>query len=62
MHCANVPPEWVSGDVASKAEWSSGSTLDGINYHKVWKQDQKPFNEVKDRAEWGNVVSFDLKI
>lgn len=49
--------EWASGDVAAKAEWSYGSTLDGINYHKVWKQDQQVFNEFNDRAQWGNVVS-----
>jgi hypothetical protein len=50
--------EWTSGDVASKAEWSQGSTLDGVSYHKVWRQSQQKFNEIKDRAEWGNVVSI----
>ncbi len=48
--------EWASGDVAAMAEWSFGTTSDGIYYHKVWKQDQQVFNEVNDRAQWGNWV------
>ena len=52
--------EWVSGDVASKLEWKYGSTLDGVNYHRVSKQTQQKFTENKDRAEWGNVVSVKL--
>ncbi|KAH7083921.1 hypothetical protein FB567DRAFT_446886 [Paraphoma chrysanthemicola] len=50
----DISAEWASGDTASKAEWSFGSTLDGVQYHKVWRQDQQVFNEVKDRAEWGS--------
>jgi hypothetical protein len=49
--------EWASGDITAKAQWDYGSDVDGINYHKVWKQDQKVFNEFNDHAEWGNIVS-----
>ncbi|KAH3912897.1 hypothetical protein HBH56_108920 [Parastagonospora nodorum] len=51
----DISVEWVSGDVRSKAEWSTGSTPDGVKYHKVWKQDQWLFNEWDDQAEWGNI-------
>ncbi|KAJ4362334.1 hypothetical protein N0V83_010427 [Neocucurbitaria cava] len=50
----DISAEWASGDVAAKAEWGFGTTLDGIYYHKVWKQDQQVFNEFNDRAQWGN--------
>lgn len=56
----NASTEWVSGDVASKLEWKYGSTLDGVNYHRVSKQNQQKFTENKDRAEWGNIVSINL--
>ncbi|KAI4650193.1 uncharacterized protein J4E79_009460 [Alternaria viburni] len=46
--------EWTSGDVAAVAEWSYGTTSDGIGYHKIWKQNQQSLSEVNDRAEWGN--------
>ncbi|KAJ4290334.1 hypothetical protein N0V90_010550 [Kalmusia sp. IMI 367209] len=50
----DISAEWVSGDLNSVAEWDY-NTSDDLSYHKVWRQDQKPFNEVNDRAEWGNV-------
>ncbi|KAF1941472.1 DUF1793-domain-containing protein [Clathrospora elynae] len=50
----DISAEWASGDIMAKAEWSFGTTLDGIAYHKVWKQEQQVFNEFSDRAQWGN--------
>jgi hypothetical protein len=54
---ANEKPEWVSGDVAVTAQWDFGIT-DDVAYHKVSRQTQQAFAEVKDRAEWGNFVRF----
>lgn len=51
----DISAEWASGDVGATAQWDYG-TSDGIAYHKVWKQNQQKFNEVNDRAEWGNTV------
>jgi hypothetical protein len=51
---ANMQLEWTSGDISAVAEWSFGTTSDGINYHKVWKQDQQVFNENHEQAQWGN--------
>ena len=48
----------MSGDVKSKAEWMYGTTLNGMKYHKVWKQNQETFREIGDLAEWGDVVSL----
>ncbi|KAI4960699.1 hypothetical protein J4E86_002324 [Alternaria arbusti] len=50
----DISAEWTSGDVAAVAEWSYGTTSDGIGYHKIWKQGQQSLSEVNDRAEWGN--------
>ncbi|KAH6875974.1 hypothetical protein BKA58DRAFT_310214, partial [Alternaria rosae] len=50
----DISAEWTSGDVAAVAEWSYGTTSDGIGYHKIWKQNQQTLSEVNDRAEWGN--------
>ncbi|KAI4617594.1 uncharacterized protein J4E87_008230 [Alternaria ethzedia] len=50
----DISAEWTSGDVAAVAEWSYGTTSDGIGYHKIWKQNQQSLSEVNDRAEWGN--------
>jgi hypothetical protein len=30
--------------------------VDDLSYHRIWKQNQQPFSEVRDRAEWGNIV------
>ncbi|CAI6341238.1 unnamed protein product [Periconia digitata] len=49
----DISAEWVSGDSESVAQWDSGE-VDGIAYHKVWKQNQQLFHEINDRAEWGN--------
>jgi len=57
---ADFEVEWASGNVYSRAEWSRGVTSDGVGYHKVWKQEQKVFNEHNDQAEWGNFVSISL--
>ncbi|KAH8702747.1 glutaminase GtaA [Phaeosphaeriaceae sp. PMI808] len=51
----DISAEWASGNTTAKAEWSFASSLDGVYYHKVWKQNQQVFNEVRDRAEWGNI-------
>lgn len=53
--------EWVSGDLEAVAQWEYGSN-DEIAYHKVWKQKQSPFNEIGDRAEWGNIVSIGVTL
>lgn len=58
---ANISLEWASGDRNLKAEWDYGTTTDGINYHKVWKQEQQVFHERQDQAEWGNIVSTENK-
>ncbi|CAO2655195.1 Nn.00g102590.m01.CDS01 [Neocucurbitaria sp. VM-36] len=50
----DISAEWASGDVDATAEWSFGTSLDGVYYHKLWKQDQETFNEFNDRAQWGN--------
>ncbi|CAN9278067.1 unnamed protein product [Alternaria alternata] len=50
----DISAEWVSGDLTAVAEWGFGTTSDGVNYHKVWKQDQQVFNEHNDQAQWGN--------
>ncbi|KAI4630367.1 hypothetical protein J4E80_001302 [Alternaria sp. BMP 0032] len=50
----DISAEWTSGDVAAVAEWSYGTTSDGIGYHKIWKQNQQSLSEVNDRAEWGS--------
>ncbi|RMZ71230.1 putative glutaminase [Pyrenophora seminiperda CCB06] len=49
----DISAEWTSGNINDVAQWSYGVTGDLV-YHKVWKQNQQPFNEVSDRAEWGN--------
>ena len=36
------------------AQWDYGTTK-GLVYHRVWKQDEGVFQEVNDRAEWGNI-------
>lgn len=46
--------EWVSGDRTAVAEWKYGVTHDGVAYHKVHRQTQLHFSEVRDQAEWGN--------
>ncbi|KAF1846969.1 glutaminase GtaA [Cucurbitaria berberidis CBS 394.84] len=51
----DISAEWASGDVAAKVEWAFGTSLDGIYYHKVWKQKQQAFTEFNDRAQWGNI-------
>lgn len=48
--------EWISGNTESIAQWDSGE-VDGITYHKVFKQNQQLLTETNDRAEWGNWVS-----
>ncbi|KAL1797760.1 hypothetical protein ACET3X_004366 [Alternaria dauci] len=50
----DISAEWASADLTTVAEWSFGTTPDGINYHKVWKQDQRVFNEHNEQAQWGN--------
>ncbi|KAF2646103.1 glutaminase GtaA [Massarina eburnea CBS 473.64] len=50
----DISAEWVSGDNNAVAQWDFGE-VDGISYHKVWKQNQQLFSEVNDRAEWGNI-------
>jgi len=49
----DISAEWISGDLNSVAQWDSGE-VDGISYHKVWKQNQQLLTETNDRAEWGN--------
>ncbi|KAF2873756.1 hypothetical protein BDV95DRAFT_593074 [Massariosphaeria phaeospora] len=49
----DISAEWVSGDLNAVAQWDFGTAGD-ISYHKIWKQNQQLFNEVGDRAEWGN--------
>ena len=46
--------EWISGDDASIAQWSYGTTGGGNAYHNVFRQTQQLFSEVNDQAEWGN--------
>jgi hypothetical protein len=55
---ANASAEWISGDFRSKAEWSHGTTKDGISYHKVWNQNQQLLGEWNEQAEWGNFVCY----
>ncbi|KAL5409434.1 hypothetical protein PMIN06_010398 [Paraphaeosphaeria minitans] len=50
----DISAEWISGNLNAVAHWEYDTT-DGLSYHKVWKQDQQPFSEVNDRAEWGNI-------
>ncbi|KAL1606198.1 hypothetical protein SLS60_003599 [Paraconiothyrium brasiliense] len=50
----DISAEWISGDLNAVAQWDYDTT-DDLSYHKLWKQNQQPFNEVNDRAEWGNV-------
>lgn len=49
--------EWVSGDTEAVAQWDYG-TSDHVAYHRVWKKEQQPYTEIRDRAEWGNWVCF----
>lgn len=56
---ADEATEWASGDVEAIAQWDAG-VVDGIAYHKVWKQNQQVFSENRDRAEWGNIVSSSI--
>ncbi|KAL6709069.1 hypothetical protein ACN47E_001885 [Coniothyrium glycines] len=50
----DISAEWVSGDVAAEAEWTFGTAVNDVYYHKVSKKDQNVFNEFRDRAQWGN--------
>ncbi|KAH7139099.1 glutaminase GtaA [Dendryphion nanum] len=50
----DISAEWVSGDLGAVAQWDYGTT-NGTAYHRVWKQQQGLFQEVNDRAEWGNI-------
>jgi len=51
---ANNNPEWVSGDHGAVAQWDYDHTSDGIAYHRVWRQQQLPFSEINQQADWGN--------
>ncbi|KAF4222706.1 hypothetical protein CNMCM8980_007868 [Aspergillus fumigatiaffinis] len=51
---SDISAEWVSGDRTAVAEWEYGVTHDGVAYHKVHRQTQLLFSEVRDQAEWGN--------
>lgn len=46
--------EWVTGDHGAIAEWDYGLTDDNIAYHKVHRQQQLPFSETRQQADWGN--------
>lgn len=35
-------------------EWDHGVTENGVSYHKIHRQTQLLFSEVKDQAEWGD--------
>ncbi|KAF1957920.1 DUF1793-domain-containing protein [Byssothecium circinans] len=50
----DISAEWVSGNSGATAQWDFGE-VNGISYHKVWKQNQQHFSEINDRAEWGNI-------
>ncbi|PLB52445.1 glutaminase GtaA [Aspergillus steynii IBT 23096] len=49
----DISAEWVSGDRKAIVEWDHGVTKDGVSYHKINRQTQLLFSEVKDQAEWG---------
>ncbi|KAF2260386.1 glutaminase GtaA [Lojkania enalia] len=51
---SDISAEWVSGDLGAVAQWEFETTGD-VQYHRVWKQNQQMFSEVRDRAEWGNI-------
>jgi hypothetical protein len=52
--CPDERLEWVSGDRTAVAEWEYGVTSHGVAYHKVYRQTQLLFSEVRDQGEWGN--------
>jgi hypothetical protein len=45
--------EWVSGDRNTIAEWDY-DTIDGVAYHKVYRQTQLAFSQNNEQGEWGN--------
>ncbi|KAF9889798.1 hypothetical protein FE257_006888 [Aspergillus nanangensis] len=46
--------QWAAGDRNAIAQWDYGVTDNGVAYHKVWRQEQRVFNERADEAEWGD--------
>lgn len=50
----NLVAEWSSGDRSQMVTWNTVSNSDVI-YHSVRLQKLVVFNEVSDRAEWGNL-------
>ncbi|KAH8426489.1 glutaminase GtaA [Aspergillus melleus] len=51
---ADISAEWVSGDRNARVEWDYGVTKNGVSYHKINRQTQLLFSEVRDQAEWGD--------
>ncbi|KAH6642116.1 hypothetical protein C7974DRAFT_95565 [Boeremia exigua] len=49
----DISAEWISGDVGAVATWDFGLKEDVV-YHRLSRQEQQPFVENKDQAEWGN--------
>ncbi|KAJ5624405.1 hypothetical protein N7510_000714 [Penicillium lagena] len=50
---SDISAEWISGDRSAIAQWDYG-TVNGIGYHKVYRQTQLEFSEVDQQGEWGN--------
>lgn len=45
--------EWVTGDHSAIAQWDYAAG-DQVASHKVWRQEQLPFSETNQQADWGN--------
>jgi hypothetical protein len=45
--------EWVTGDHSAIAQWDYATNGD-VASHKVWRQEQLPFSETNQQADWGN--------
>lgn len=56
----DISAEWTSGDRSKTAQWESGVAQGTSNfgsgslqYHKIWRQEQREFGEDSDQAAWG---------
>lgn len=45
--------EWASGDTGAVIQWES-NTRANIRSHKFYRREQKEFEEINDKAAWGN--------
>lgn len=53
--------EWVSGDRGQNVTWSTISNESTIIYHTVFANNQRPYQEIKAQAAWGNIYYAALK-